>query len=183
MESNDSYRRGTARRLTRRGFAQRCLMSAVALKVAACASVPDGASVMERATVPDGATVLDGARMDRFIAVSAGLTGVPASALDPVMAERLMTALAAMGRGDELARLLAEESETADDGISGDLIVAWYSGIHPALAADPSGGGTPVPAELVGTYAEALIWTALDFARPQGVCGGAPGHWSQPPGA
>lgn len=183
MESNDSYWRGAARSLTRRSFAQRCLMSAVALRVAACASVPDGASVMERATVPDGATVLDGARTDRFIAVSAGLTGVPASALNAAMAERLMAAFAATGRGDELARLLAEDTEIADARFSGDLIVAWYSGIHPALAADPSGGGTPVPAELVGTYDEALIWTALDFARPQGVCGGAPGHWSQPPGA
>ena len=183
MKSNDSYRRGTARRLTRRGFAQRCLMSAVALRVAACASVPDGANVMERATVPDGATVLDGARTDRFIAVSAGLTGVPASALDPVMAERLMAAFAAAGRGDELARLLAAETDTADNGLSGDLIVAWYSGIHPVRAADSGEGSAPVRAELVGTYDEALIWTALDFARPQGVCGGAPGHWSQPPGA
>ena len=138
---------------------------------------------MERATVPDGATVLDGARTDRFIAMSAGLTGVSPSALDPIMAERLMEAFAATGRGDELARLLAAETETADDEFSADLIVAWYSGIHPVQPTDSGEGSTPVPAELVGTYDEALIWTALDFARPQGVCGGAPGHWSQPPGA
>ena len=138
---------------------------------------------MERATVPDGATVLDSARTDRFIAVSAGLTGVPASALDPVMAERLMAAFAATGRGDELARLLAAETEAADDGLSRDLIVAWYSGIHPVEPADAGEGFAPIRTELVGTYAEALIWTALDFARPQGVCGGAPGHWGQPPDA
>lgn len=164
-ESNDSASHGTAWQLTRRGFVERCLLSAVACRIAGCASVPGGT------------------RLDRFIGLCGELTGVPASALDPIMAERLMQAFAAAGRGAELARLLAGTAASEDDGLSRDLVVAWYSGIHPAQPGDSGEDSTFVRTEVVGTYEEALIWRALDFARPQGICAGAPGHWSQPPSA
>lgn len=165
VESNDSASHGTARRLSRRGFVERCLLSAVACRIAGCASVPAGTD------------------LDRFIALCAELTGVPASALDPIMAERLMQAFAAAGRGGELARLLVGAAESGDDGLSRDLMVAWYSGIHPAQPGDAVADSTLALTEVVGTYEGALIWTALGFARPQGICAGAPGHWSRPPSA
>ena len=99
-----------------------------------------------------------------------------------VIAERLMEALVASGRGAELARLLVEGAETADDGLSRDLIVAWYSGIHPVQPGDTGDGVTGARTEVVATYVDALIWEALDFAHPPGVCSGAPGHWGRPPG-
>ena len=154
-----------ARRLTRRGFVELSLLSAVASRLAGCSVVPAGA------------------QLDRFIAVCAELTGVPADALDPVVAERLMEAFAAVGLSPGLARLLAGEAESADDDLPGELIVAWYSGLHPAPPGGSDGDSASGRTEVVGTYEDALIWTALDFARPQGICGGAPGHWSRPPGA
>lgn len=165
MEPNNSTMRGPARLLTRRGFVQRCLLSAVALRLAGCAAVPIAA------------------RTDRLIYIGAELTGVPATAIDPAMAGHLMRAFLAAGRGAEFARLLAEEAEITDDALTRDLIVALYSGIHPVQPGDPDNGITRARTEVVATYVDALIWQALDFARPQGVCSGIPGHWSLPPGA
>ena len=165
MEVNDSASSEMARRLTRRGFVEFCLLSAVASRIAGCSALPAGA------------------QLDRFIAVCAELTGVPADVLDSVVAERLMEAFTAVGRSPGIARLLAGETDPTDDELPEDLIVAWYSGYHPVQPGDPGGDSAPARTEVVGTYENALIWTALDFARPQGVCGGAQGHWSRPPGA
>ena len=92
-----------------------------------------------------------------------------------------MEALVATGRGAELARLLAEGAEIDDEGLSRDLVVAWYSGIHPVQPGDPRDGFARARTEVVATYVDALIWEALDFTHPLGVCSGVPGHWSLPP--
>lgn len=105
-----------------------------------------------------------------FLKLSAELTGLPASALDAQFAHRLVEALAAGGRSGELGRRLkAPGSEFA--ALETEIIAAWYSGVLPA----PSGA-------VVGTFQGALIWAALGFGRPPGVCG-APQDWSKPPPA
>ena len=117
-----------------------------------------------------GAAVPETPESGLFQKLSAALTGFPASALDAQFAHELAAALAASGRIDELERRLR-----APGGEFGDLetqiIAAWYSGILPA----PSG-------PMVGAFRDALIWTALGFASPPGVCG-APQDWSKPPKA
>ena len=105
-----------------------------------------------------------------FQKLSAALTGFPASALDAHLGHELATALAASGRIDELElRLKAPGSEFG--GLETEIIAAWYSGVLPT----PSG-------PMVGTFRDALIWAALGFATPPGVCG-VPQDWSKPPEA
>ena len=115
-----------------------------------------------------GAAMPEASELEPFQKLSAALTGFPASALDAQFAHELAAALAASGRADELERRLkAPVGECGD--LDTEIIAAWYSGTLPA----PSG---PV----VSTFRDALIWAALGFATPPGVCG-APQDWSKPP--
>ena len=117
-----------------------------------------------------GAAVPETPQLERLVKLSAALTGFPASALDARFAAQLAAALAANGRASELERWLNgpdgefEELET-------EIIAAWYSGVLPTSA-----GPT------VGAFREALVWAALGFATPPGVCA-APWDWSKPPQA
>ena len=117
-----------------------------------------------------GATVPETPESGLFQKLSAALTGLPAAALDAQFAQELAATLAAGGRIGELERRLrAPGSEFGD--LETEIIAAWYSGILPT----PSG-------PMVGTFRDALIWAALGFATPPGVCA-APQDWSKPPEA
>lgn len=115
-----------------------------------------------------GASMPRGPELYPLQKLSAELTGFPASALDAQFARNLAEALTVGGRRDELERRLeAPGSELGD--LETEIIAAWYSGVLPT----PSGS-------MVGTFREALIWAALGFAMPPGICG-APQDWSKPP--
>ena len=117
-----------------------------------------------------GAALPKSSELEPFRKLSAELTGFPVSALDPQLSARLLQALVAGGCRKELKRrVLAPGPEFG--GLETEIIAAWYSGVTPA----PSG---PV----VGTFQAALIWPALGFATPPGVCS-APQDWSKPPSA
>lgn len=105
-----------------------------------------------------------------FLALSARLTGFPAEALDPAVADDLLDALRAVGDGEALERPLRNPDSGAQDALARRIIAAWYSGIHPT-AAGPA----------VRTFGEALVWRALDFTTPPGYCAAAPEDWSRPP--
>ncbi len=109
-------------------------------------------------------------RLARFRSLSARLTGFPEEAVDRELALGLMEGLAAAGDRAGLDRLLSGTGGDAEGELARRIAVAWYSGIHPAA------GG---PA--VRTFHDALVWRALDFTKPPGVCSAAPGDWSVPP--
>lgn len=117
-----------------------------------------------------GASMPQAPELEPFQKLSAELTGFPTSALDARFARDLAEALVAGGRRDELERRLEAPGSEFDD-LETEIIAAWYSGILPA----PSRA-------VVGTFQGALIWAALGFAMPPGVCG-APQDWSKPPQA
>ena len=122
------------------------------------------------AAVAFGAPGPETPKSEPFQQLSAELTSFPTSALDAQFAHELAAALAADGRIDELERRLrAPGSEFGD--LETEIIAAWYSGVLPT----PSG-------PMVGAFRDALIWAALGFATPPGVCG-APQDWSKPPQA
>lgn len=113
-----------------------------------------------------------GEALERFLALSARLTGFPAAALDPALAGDLLDALTAAGEGAGLEELLggtASEAEGARGGLAAQIIAAWYSGIHP----------TEGPAPRV--VREALVWRAMEFAHAPGYCSAELNDWSRPP--
>jgi hypothetical protein len=125
------------------------------------------------AALAAGLSLRAGARetitVDQFRALSARLTGAAVSDLDPTMAGKLLEGFVAMGRGPALARLAANPG--AGTGSLADAIVAaWYSGTY----------DTPAGPAVAG-FTDALLWNALDFTKPPGVCGGETGHWADPP--
>ena len=103
-----------------------------------------------------------------FRSLSARLTGFSREEIDPELASDMMEGLRAAGRGDELDHWLGTGTGSGD--LAREITVAWYSGIHPGAAG-----------KSLRAYDEALVWRALDFARPPGRCGMAPGDWSKPP--
>jgi hypothetical protein len=115
-----------------------------------------------------------------FAALSLRLTGYPVD--DPELTSRMFAAFDAPARQSALARLsrlLAELPEAGIDAairasglepLADELVAAWYSGIVK----------TPRGDELVA-YTGAMMWKAMSFAKPMGVCGGAFGHWADPP--
>ena len=111
-----------------------------------------------------------GEGLERFLALSARLTGFPAAALDPALACDLLDALKAAGEGDSLEDLLEGPGEGSHDGLAARIIAAWYSGIHPTAEG---------PAARVSR--EALVWRALDFAHAPGYCSAELNDWSRPP--
>jgi len=118
--------------------------------------------------------------VDQFAALSARLTGHPAS--DPSVAAKLLAALATPARSASLRQLAALVSVTPDeqldsalhahgfDAIANELVAAWYSGV----VKNRDG-------EQIVLYTDALVWTAMTFSKPMGLCGGAFGYWSDPP--
>ena len=114
-----------------------------------------------------------GEALERFLALSARLTGFPAAALDPAAAGDLLDALSAAGEGAGLEGLLedtANEVDGTQGGLAAQIIAAWYSGIHPTAEG---------PAARV--VREALVWRALEFAHAPGYCSAELNDWSRPP--
>lgn len=123
---------------------------------AAALGVPGGAGLAQ--TTPGVA---------EFLALSQQLTGV--QNMDPAVAKTLLGGLLATGKGSALSALMA--GSTAPDARElGDAIVgAWYSGVY------DTGRG-----QAVATFDRALVWQALSFTKPWGLCGGDTGYWADP---
>ncbi len=118
----------------------------------------------------------------RFGALSAVLTGYPSA--DAATATKMLHAFATPARRGSLTALAALVADTPPaeldaalsarklDTVAHELVAAWYSGIV------PNGRG----AQQLVLYAGALVWSAMKFTKPMGVCGGATGYWADPPG-
>ncbi len=118
-------------------------------------------------TFPLAADARETITVDQFCALSARLTGV--TNLDATTAGKLLDGFIAMGRGPELALLAADPGISA--GTLADAIVAaWYSGNYDTKAGLATLGLT-----------NALLWKALNFTKPPGICGRATGYWADAP--
>lgn len=145
--------------MTARTTRRRLLLSALAGTIAAAGAGGFPARLYALAEISES----------EFIALSQALTG--AEWLDPRVASTLLGGFLAMGKDAELAALAAEmPAPDASGELAEALIAAWYSGIF----AGPNG---PVAADYTG----ALLWNALAFTKPAGLCGGETNHWSEPP--
>jgi hypothetical protein len=116
----------------------------------------------------------------QFGALSAVLTGYPAA--DAATNARVLRAFATPARRAQLAALAKVVAATPAagldaaisaqklDGIANELVGAWYSGVV-----------TNGKARTLVLYTGALVWTAMTFSKPMGICGGATGYWANPP--
>jgi hypothetical protein len=104
---------------------------------------------------------------DQFRALSARLTGV--TDLDGAAAGRLLDGFIAMGRGPDLARLAANPGRNTG-ALADAIVAAWYSGSYDTVAGLATFGLT-----------NALVWKALKFTKPPGLCGGPTGYWADAP--
>jgi hypothetical protein len=110
-----------------------------------------------------------------FAKTSAALTGYPQA--DPATVAKVMRAFATPQRASSLRALIALGASTPAgelgaaiaarklDKIANDLVAAWYSGM--------------VDGKVV-LYTEALVWTAMAYSKPMGICGGVTGYWADP---
>ena len=110
-----------------------------------------------------------------FAKVAAALTGYPQP--DPATAAKVMRAFATPQRLVSLRALMTLVASTPSDGLdaaisarkldkmANDLVAAWYSGM--------------VDGKVV-LYTEALVWTAMTYSKPMGICGGVTGYWADP---
>lgn len=118
--------------------------------------------------------------LERFMTLSSALTGV---AVDDVIAsaevldafatpERRasVTALADLVAATPADALDAAIAAKKLDGVANEIVSIWYSGV--------AGSGD---AQKVVLYLNALVWNAMTFAKPMGVCGGPTGYWALPP--
>lgn len=125
------------------------------------------------ATVAIGFPLPSGARetitVDQFRALSARLTGAGVNDLPAATAGKLLDGFLSMGRGPELA-LLAADPGIGAGTVADDIVAAWYSGIYDASTGLAALGLT-----------NALLWNALDFTKPPGLCGGETGYWADAP--
>jgi hypothetical protein len=135
---------------------------------------------------PDSVTLADFMRLSRALTAMEDLGDDRTAELflsgllaDPVSARRLSRLLIAAGfRSARPATSVAEMTEHgvyADPelGALADAITRhWYTGVDATAAGEP----------IVATYGDALAWRTLGY-RPIGpsFCGGAFGHWSEPP--
>lgn len=117
------------------------------------------------ALMPITARAASEAAAKDFLDLSRKLTDKPD--LGAHFANRMLTAFEAAGRGEGISALI----DGADDpDLANDVVAAWYSGASP----DPD-------SSTVLGYQEALMWRAIDYATPMAMCGGAMGHWGDPP--
>ena len=82
----------------------------------------------------------------------------------------MMEGLRAAGEGPDLDILLQNAAADGNSELARRIAVAWYSGMHPTAAGLS-----------LRTYHDALVWRALEFAKPPGRCSALPGDWSEPP--
>lgn len=110
--------------------------------------------------------------VEQFTNLSKTLT--QAASLDADVLRTLLGAFIATGHEADLTALIADPTSAA--GKNADLakaiVAAWYSGVCKAASG-----------EVVATYDQALMWNAMSFTKPMGICGGDTGYWSEPPKA
>jgi hypothetical protein len=107
--------------------------------------------------------------LEQFRGLSARLTGFLLSDLNAAGAGQLLDSLIGLGRGPDLTRLAAAPG-MGGSALADDIVAAWYSGRY-ETEAGPASFGLP----------HALLWHALDFTKPPGLCGNAPASWAEPP--
>ncbi len=110
-----------------------------------------------------------------FARTTAALTGYPQP--DPATAGKVMRALSTPQRASSLRALVAVVASTPAseldaaiaarklDKVANELVAAWYSGM--------------VDGKVV-LYTDALVWTAMAYSKPMGICGGVTGYWADP---
>lgn len=107
--------------------------------------------------------------VEAFLDLSKRLTGDGDLSIE--IATTILKAILASENPGDLQALA--DGTLADSGALANRIVGdWYSGM-----AEGEGG-----AMVVATYEKALVWSALPFTKPMGVCGGAVGYWQNAPG-
>lgn len=148
---------------------RRVLQSIVAATLSALAVRAQGAS-------PDALRQSLGGFGD----LSAALTGYPAPSDED--AAKMLAAFGTPERRSALTRLARVVSETKSteldaalhahglDGLAGDLVAAWYSGVV-----------TQGTTSRVVLYTDAYMWSAMSFTKPMGRCGGMTNYWADPP--
>lgn len=106
----------------------------------------------------------------QFLDLSKTLTG--ASSLDPDVGRTLLGAFIATGHEADLAGLISDPAGAKEKNaaVAKAIVAAWYSGVCKTAAG-----------EAIATYDQALLWNAVSFTKPMGVCGGDTGYWSDPP--
>jgi hypothetical protein len=111
-------------------------------------------------------------RVDQFVALSKTLT--QAASLDADVARTLLGAFIATGHEVDLAALIADPSSGAAKNatLANAIVAAWYSGV-----CNTANG------QAVATFDGALMWNAMTFTKPFGICGGDTGYWSDAPKA
>ena len=110
----------------------------------------------------------EAARLDAFRDLSARLTGFGLADLDAGFAADLLAALLEAGHGTGIEALLAGQRGSEAAALETAIAAAWYSGILP-LSSGP----------VVGALRDALVWKAVDFASPPGMCDGLD-SWAMP---
>lgn len=109
-------------------------------------------------------------RVDRFLHLSAQLTGFSKERLDRNLGQSLLGNLEQSKFRTALDEALDPKTPVSDDILSTVVISAWYSGIH------PRGTGSKV-----ATFLDALVYEATGYLRPISVCAGTVGTWSDVP--
>jgi hypothetical protein len=105
--------------------------------------------------------------VDAFMALSRDLLG--RDGLSPDFGAQMLQGFISTDRQDALSAMAAG---TRDDDLGNEIVASWYTGV------------SPDPKDLqVVTYTDAQIWTALDYTKPMGYCGGGMGYWADPPTA
>jgi len=118
---------------------------------------------------PSPARARDSITLDQFRALSARLTGAALTDLDAGTAGKLLDGFIGLGRGPDLA-LLAADPNLSTGTVADDIVGAWYSGAY------------ETPTGLAAIRLDnALLWDALDFTKPPGLCGGETGYWAEAP--
>ncbi|MFO1314662.1 MAG: sugar dehydrogenase complex small subunit [Burkholderiales bacterium] len=150
---------------------RRALLKALSGAAAGALASRAGTALAQAAAMPTAT---------QFGKLSAALTGYPEA--DAATVGKMLRAFATPQRraalaalGDVVAATPAADLDAALaarklDGIAGDLVAAWYSGIV-ADGTQPS----------LVLYTDAYVWTAMTFSKPMGVCGGPTGYWADPP--
>ncbi len=110
--------------------------------------------------------------VEQFTNLSKTLT--QAASLDPDVARTLLGAFIATGHEGDLAALIADPASATGKNVTvaRAIVAAWYSGVCKTATG-----------EAVATYDQALMWNAMSFTKPMGICGGDTGYWSDPPKA
>lgn len=105
--------------------------------------------------------------VDAFLRLSEELTA--RDQLSESIGTDFFKAFTATNRAEDLAEL-ADGAEDRD--LANSVVASWYSGV------------SPDPDDLkVVSYTDALMWDAMDFTKPQAVCGGEMGYWGSAPDA